>query len=113
MNEWQTIAWFVGISSAFLGTSYGMVSACKKDLENTVKVLTKNNADRIFKCEHVIDDVVRECHNKRDDFITVKAFDRFEFHLNTKFDGMSTSINHLTTRIDDFIKSNRNGKKHD
>ena len=115
MNEWQSIAWFSGIGTVIFGAVWVIVADVRRGLTAHIRDVEKGCHARIDRCDHVLDDVVRDCHTKRDDFITVKAFDRFEFHLNSKFDGMSSSINHLTVRIDDFIKLSRNGngKKHE
>jgi len=99
MNEWQSIAWFLGIASVFFTAVWAIVAESKKSAHA-----------RIGRLEHTVDGIIEACAKKQEDFITTKAFDRFENHLNTKFDGMNNSINHLTTRIDDFIRTNRNGK---
>ena len=109
MNEWQSIAWFSGIGSIIFGAIWVIVADVRRGLTAHIKDVDKGCHARIDRSDHVIDEIVRDCHKKTDHFITTKGFDRFENHINTKFDGMSSSINHLTTRIDDFIKSNRNG----
>ena len=100
MNEWQTIAWFAGIGSLFLGIVWRLVESAKKDL-----------SERIAKTEHVLDNICQDCAVKKDEFLTIKAFDRFEHHLSTRVDGLLKTIEHLTKRVDDLIFTLR-GKEH-
>jgi hypothetical protein len=99
VNEWQTIAWFAGIGGGFLTIAWKMVDVARTDL-----------AGRIKKCEHVIDNMVSDCAKKKDDFITTKAFDRFEGHLVNRIETVQKSVDNLTRRLDDYISSTRNGK---
>jgi len=99
MNEWQTIAWFVGISSVFFTAIWVIIQDVKKGIHK-----------RVTNCEHVIDNLVSDCTRKKDDFITTKAFDRFENHLTNRFDGLDKNITGLTKRIDDLVLTVRNGK---
>jgi len=99
MNEWQTIAWFVGISSVFFTAIWIIIQDVKKGVHARVK-----------QCEHAIDGIISVCNKKKDDFITTKGFDRFENHLTTRFDGLDKNITGLTKRIDDLVLTVINGK---
>lgn len=109
MNEWQTIAWFAGIGGAFLGATWKMVEVAKKDLSDKITTHSTAANGRIKNIEHVIDNMVADCTKKKDDFITTKAFDRFEGHLVTRVENVQKSVEHLTTRFDDFIITQRKG----
>ena len=63
---------------------------------------------RVERCEHAIDTFVSDCGKRKDDFITTKAFDRFENNLNTRFNGFDKNFEHLTERIDDLVMTVRN-----
>lgn len=99
MNEWQTIAWVVGMGSVVFGAVWVIIQDAKKGTHA-----------RIQRCEHVIDNMVADCAKKKDDFITTKAFDRFEGHLVNRVDNVQKSVDHLTQRFDDFMLTIRNGK---
>jgi hypothetical protein len=92
MNEWQTIAWFAGIGSIFFGAVWGLI-------KNEVSGVH----GRLKNVEHVIDNMIRDCADKKEDFITTKAFDRFESNLTNRFNGLDTNISNLTKRIDDLV----------
>lgn len=101
MNEWQTIAWVAGLAT----TVFGVVWLLVQDVKRSAHA-------RIQRVEHVIDTVVSDCSKKKDEFITTKAFDRFEGHLASRMDGFGKNIEHLTTRVDDLVFALRNGKGH-
>ena len=85
---------FIGIVAAVLGAVWIMVEAGKK-----------SSHARIGRCENAIDEIVRDCGKKKDDFITVRAFDRFEKNIIDRLDG-------VTKRFDDFlIYARTNGKR--
>jgi hypothetical protein len=109
MNEWQTIAWFVGVSGTFCTFLWFFHQDAKKGLYKRVSEVEDHIEERVKRCEHVMDVVVSDCAKKKDDFITTKAFDRFENNLNTRFNGFDKNINHLTSRIDDLVIVIRNG----
>ena len=100
MNEWQTIAWVAGISTTIFGVVWLLVQDVKRSAHA-----------RIQRVEHVVDNMVVDCAKKKDDFITTKAFDRFEGHLVSRMDGFNKNIEHLTTRVDDLMLALRNGKE--
>lgn len=100
MNEWELIGIICTVGAAIFGAVWLLMNDCKRGINARVK-----------RCENAIDAVARETGNHHRSFITTDAFDRFENNLNTRFDSMSDNINHLTTRIDDFIIASRNGKK--
>ena len=102
MNEWETIAWVVGVGSAiFLGM---------RAIMNDAK---KSSHARIDRLENVVDEIVRDCGKKKDNFITTHGFDRFETNMNNRLDGMATQLNTTNSRIDDLTKIllNKNGVK--
>ncbi|MBW1672062.1 MAG: hypothetical protein JRJ45_00200 [Deltaproteobacteria bacterium] len=99
MNEWELISIVAAVSATIFGAVWLLMNDCKRGISARVK-----------RCEHAIDAVALEVGIKHENYVTVGALDRFERNLNTRFDGMSSNINHLTTRIDDFITANRNGK---
>jgi hypothetical protein len=96
MNEWETIAWFVGICAAFFGAVWLIIKDVKKGVHA-----------RVARCEHVIDEVVRDCSRKKDTFITTSAFDRFEGHLVNRVDNVQKSVDHLTERFDAWLLTNK------
>jgi len=111
MNEWETIAWIVGIGAVIFGAVWVIVHDAKKSTEIHIEDVKKGCHARIDRTDHVIDGIIEGCNKKKEQYITTQAFDRFENHQNTKMDGLNNNINHLTTRIDDFIKTARNGVK--
>jgi hypothetical protein len=98
VNEVTTIVSVVVVG----GVVFGAVWLLFQDVKKGVHA-------RVERCEHVVDSFVRECGNKKDDFITTKAFDRFENNLNTRFNGFDKNFEHLTERIDDLVLTIRNG----
>jgi hypothetical protein len=98
VNEYAIITTVVIVGCAVFGAVWLLYQDVKKGVHA-----------RIERCENVIDDVVRECGRKKEDFITTKAFDRFEGHLTIRFDGLDKSITHLTQRVDDLVLTVRNG----
>ena len=99
MNEWETIAWTAVVGAIIFGAVWVLIDNSKKSLEGRIK-----------NCEHVIDNMAADCARKKEDFITTRAFDRFEGHLNVRMDGFNKNFDHLTKRIDDLIHSLRNEK---
>jgi len=102
MNDWALISGAVVLILTVIGFIF-------KWGWNIIQDVKKGVHARVERCEHVVDGIIDACNKKKEDYISNKAFDRFEHHLNTKFDGMNNNINHLTTRIDDFINNHRNG----
>ena len=98
MTDWVLVGIFAGVSTAIFGAVWIIVQDVKKGVHK-----------RCDRCEHVIDMFTQECAKKKEDFITTKAFDRFEGHLTTRFDGLDTNVSHLTQRIDDLVLTVRNG----
>lgn len=102
MNEWETIAWFAGIGSIFFGAVWLLI-------KNEVQTVHS----RMKQIEHVIDNIVRDYANNQGDFITTKAFDRFEGNLTNRFNGLDANISGLTKRIDDLVMMvHKNELKH-
>lgn len=99
MNEWELIAIVCGMGGVIFGAVWVLMTDCKKVFHA-----------RVARCEHALDAVAREAGIHHANFITTDAFDRFERNLNVRFDGVDANVQHLTTRIDDFIRSSRNGK---
>ena len=96
MNEITTIVSVVVIACAVFGAMWLIIQDVKRGVHA-----------RIERCENVIDTVVVECSKKKEDFITTKAFDRFESNLTVRFNGFGDSIKHLTSRIDDLVIATR------
>ncbi len=96
MNDLVTVLAVVGVACAVFGAMWMMLQDVKKGVHA-----------RVERCEHVVDTVVADCKNKKDDFITISAFDRFEKHMGEKVDGVKSEVVHLTKRIDDWITVNR------
>ena len=92
MNEWQTIAWVVGIGGSIFGGMYIILQDFKKGAHK-----------RIDRLENVCDEIVR-------DHITTGAFNRLEKNISTRLDGMQTQMGTTNSRIDDLILAiNKNG----
>jgi hypothetical protein len=91
MIEWATIGVLVGIAAAFFTAVWVLVESAKKSAHA-----------RIQRCEHTIDMIVQDCGKKKDEYITVRAFDRFEKNIMDRLDG-------VTKRFDDFLIYARNG----
>jgi low affinity Fe/Cu permease len=98
MNEWQTILWAFTIGGGIFAGMWILLQDIKKSAHA-----------RIGRLENVIDEIVRECGKKKEDFITTKAFDRFEGNINTRLDGMTTQMNTTNSRLDALTLAIRNG----
>ena len=91
MNEWQTIAWVVGIGGSIFCGMWMLLQDFKKGAHK-----------RIDRLENVTDEIVR-------DHITTRAFDRFDKNISTRLDGMQTQMGTTNSRIDDLTLAIRNG----
>jgi len=91
MNEWQTILWAFTIGGGIFGGMWIVLQDIKKSAHA-----------RISRLENVMDEIVRDCGTKKDNFITMKAFDRLEVNITRRLDGTNT-------RIDDLLITLRNG----
>jgi hypothetical protein len=75
--------------------------------------LKKGAHARISRLENVVDEMIRDCGKKKDQYITTHGFDRFETNINNRLDSMSTQLSTTNSRIDDLTKIllNKNGAK--
>ncbi len=93
MNEWQTIAWVVGVGGSIFFGMYAILQDFKKGAHK-----------RIDRLENVTDEIVR-------DHITSRAFNRLEQNITTRLDGMQSQMGTTNSRIDDLVLAlNNNGK---
>jgi hypothetical protein len=99
-SDWITIGAFVAVATAFFAAMWAIIGDVKKSAHA-----------RIDRVEARVQGIVTDCSQKKDDFITTKAFDRFERHLSSQVDSVKTEVTHLTKRIDDWIAISKNGTK--
>ena len=93
MTDWSIVIAIVTIGAVIFGAVWILYQDVKKGVHA-----------RIGRLENVTDEIVRDCGKKKDEFITVRAFDRFEKNIMDRIDGM-------TKRFDDFLVYTRNGHK--
>ena len=91
VNEWQTIAWVIGVGGSIFGGMWLLLQDFKR-----------GSHKRIDRLENVVDEISRGT-------ITTKAFDRFESNMTVRLEGMTTQMATTNSRIDDLILAVRNG----
>ena len=109
MTELTTIVAVVIVGCAVFGAVWIITRDVKSSLTAYIEDVKKGVHARVDRSDHVIDEIVRDCSRKKENFITTGAFDRFEKNLNVRFNGFDDNIKHLTERVDDLIIATRNG----
>ena len=99
MNEFmQIIIFAVIVGGSVFGATWMLIQDMKKGAHA-----------RISRLENVIDEIVRDCGKKKDQYITTGAFDRFDTNVSNRLNAMQGQMNSLNSRIDDLVLALRNG----
>jgi len=101
----MTELWIAG--SVLLALVFGTFSVFWKIIQDVKKSLHA----RIDRNEDKLTERENHCTTVQEKFISIGAFDRFEKHLGSRFDGVKSEVGSLTKRIDDLVFTIRqNGK---